>query len=143
MRIKKCPFILFFVIFAIVGCNTTKIENVQNHNFFKMMSVDTSTFLDYNFMIIENGEYVFYLISKKDSIDYNNQFIDTLKKGRSYSFNLSSNDSLKILKLKNKSNPIDEYIYKKRILWMHDTIRVKTYFSQDIKGIFLLKKESR
>lgn len=136
---------LFYLLVIIVffGCSTSKIHTIQYHNDFKIIVIDTATFLDYNFIILENMDDVFYLISKKDSLNSNNYFVDTLKKGETYRFKLRPNQTLKILKLKKTSNAIDGYIYKNQSIWEHDTLMVKTFFSEDIKGILLVKDKSQ
>lgn len=134
---------LFLCSYLIISCNSSKSNKITSSNYYKVSSIDTSTFIEYNFIILENATNIFSLLTKKEKVsDIERSYIilDTLKKNRYYKLSIEINDTLTHLSLKNKSYPIQGYIYNKEVLWKNDTLLVPTFTSMEVKGIFLFKR---
>jgi|GEM_PF-6622756 len=140
----KYNLVAFFCLQIFNGCNPGKIEYFEKTDYFKVMSIDTSTFNRYNFIILENEDNIISLLTERNELSEKHStytIIDTLKRNKSYKIEIKHIDSVAILTLKNKSYPIKGYAYNQKILWENDTLLVPAYISKDVREIYLIKEK--
>jgi hypothetical protein len=139
--------LFIFLGIMITGCSSS---NYDGNRYVKFIHLDTNTFVDYYRMVFnpninnlnENDTCVLYLISKKEKNDSIDLFkYESLVENNIYCINLFSLDtpiSAEMKRLNDRGGGVRLYI-EDELFWDNGKIVAKVYFSNDIKGKYILK----
>lgn len=132
--------ILLFSTEIFIGCSSSLNEGATC---IRLRNIDSVTYKEYYALWFPNG-YLFedtsgyYVLTKKDDNDnINLKEYELIRKGKSYCLNLFMVDSLVSANLSSSAEMI--IVEPNLILYKKGKIMIKVYFSNDLKGIYVLK----
>ncbi len=136
--IFNCNLFVVSIIIFLVGlcsCSSNNTFNKECSNCYKLKLLDSATFQNYIFLVInDNAENNYYLLSSKvgdDQIDTMRN-LRKLKVGDEINMNLNKIPSTIVDNSTYSNNTLSGYHYKDIIIWYLDTFRVDLYNSNQI-----------
>ncbi len=134
----KILFIYFSIILPTFGQIDSRFFIKQlNPDRFKIVNISTDAFLNYNFITLEDtiGAY-WFVVSEKNNIVNDTLLTSKLKEGSVILTKLECKPQLKYLEPKIRgANPV--IVAYNRYIVFADTLRVPTYSSNDIVGLYI------